>query len=202
MSQKKRTKRTAPEAHHPGSRKRNRRTQQDKKSGKGYTPKRTSLKGLEWVEHATGRPSFPASVKKAMRANQIAGLVYERKLGEYLEDRYGEDRVLHGPWLRYKDDRGIGYAQPDFVILPEDDGGVLIIVEAKLSYTKTSAERKLKYIYEPLVKEVWPWASEYKLVQACKNLREWTPRELVFRDIGEAFTHPERYKVLHWRPIL
>lgn len=185
------------------SRKGNRKKKQDAKAAKPskYVGKRHSLKGLKWVEHTTERPSFPKTDKKKLRAAQIAGFAYENKVGEYLLARYGEDRVLHGPWLRYEDERGVGWAQPDYVVLPDGDDAPLLIIEVKLSYTKTAAERKLKSIYKPLCERVWPNENGYRVVQACKNLIPDMPRDFVIKNIGDAYDDCY-YRIWHYRPIV
>lgn len=100
------------------------------------------------------------------------GKAYERRLGRHLK-RLTETKssvlsggtILDGPWIKFTDENGFGWAQPDFII---DCAPLLWIIEAKLSHTP-DAEEQLTKLYSPLCHEIWPDHGQI-LVEACHNL--------------------------------
>ena len=162
---------------------------------------RRAVDGLRWARVADA-PPFMAAPKKLRKQSQQAGLVYEAKVAEYLRLRYGEERIIHGPWLEYQDEWGHGWAQPDILILPDGAEKPLVICECKLTFTKRAAESKLRSTYLPLVREVYP-GLDYRTVQACKNLsRSAIGQRTVITNIGDVYhaPHKEGYLVWNWIP--
>lgn len=98
--------------------------------------------------------------------------MYEYRVVKLLRALYGEDQVLHGPWIEYEDSRGKGWCQPDAIILPPSEDKPLVIIECKLT-AKGAAEEKLKNIYCPVIERIFQIPAErIKLVQVCKNLNK------------------------------
>lgn len=136
--------------------------------------KRQKIEDLARAEIIKRRPPFIPR-PKPRRQDAKAGLVYERKVAEFFTALYGEDRVSHGDdergtWIKYKDQHGEGWAQPDLIMLPDEGAQVLIVGECKLTYTPRKAEQKLKKFYIPLLQEIYPDLIVRGL-QICKNLR-------------------------------
>ena len=78
------------------------------------------------------------------------------------------DLIDHGPWIRFEDSNGYGFAQPDYLVF---DNGRLWVVECKLSHVDV-VEKQLCGLYGPLLAELHQ-EEELILVEACSNL---TPR--------------------------
>ena len=116
-------------------------------------------------------------------------------------DRYGEERVLHNPWINFGDRYGRRWAQPDIILMPEEFEP-LIIIECKLTYTKRDAEKQLRELYYPLARNIWGVNSkDCKLVQACKNLTRHTDRRRLVHDIRDVMDYQSRrnYQIWNWR---
>tara|TARA_Y100001963_G_scaffold93879_1_gene129360 strand:- start:1004 stop:1357 length:354 start_codon:yes stop_codon:yes gene_type:complete len=89
---------------------------------------------------------------------------------------YG-DKVLHGPWYHFEDKRGLGWCQPDIIILPDGDRKFLLVLECKLKATK-KAWVQLNYLYRPILERLYPQV-EIRLVQVVKNLNKDLKLDLV-----------------------
>ena len=148
-----------------------------------------------------GRPPYLPPPRKGRRKQSVyAGLVYEKNLSNYLTSLFGEDKVIHGPWIEYEDDQGYGVCQPDIVVLNEGEEASLL-VEAKLTYTKRAARLKLKKLYLPLVQLVWP-DREWIMVQACKNINQHARKYAFTKGIQTVRKQkPGSYITWQWRPL-
>lgn len=113
--------------------------------------------GLLWAEHVAEGPFGPQKRRKGAKA---AGLGYERKVCGALP------AAIFNPWFAYMDANGKGFAQPDF-LLPLK-GGILAILEVKLTATPT-AEEQLRELYMPIAEFLWP-DREVIGVMVAKNL--------------------------------
>jgi hypothetical protein len=72
----------------------------------------------------------------------------------------------NGPWLSYSEsNRGLYWAQPDFVLLQGTSEGLL--VEAKLTRC-LDAEIQLQQLYGPLARLAWPGRA-WRFVAVCYN---------------------------------
>jgi len=146
---------------------------------------RTRIAGLREARLLDVRPPFIP--QRNVRGSRRAGLVYEAQVAKALTARLGSDRVIHGPWIEYEDNRGRGWCQPDLIVLPSDDDP-LIIGECKLTATQ-AAERKLRWIYLPCVEMIWP-GHEYRLVQICRSLsRDFD--DLLIEDLNDTRNGPD-----------
>lgn len=114
----------------------------------------------------------PIFAKKGQKrnANQHKGNSYERRVFEFLRDTYPAYNVKQGQWIRYQEysSKRIKYCQPD-VLIKVDDLAMGIIVECKLTY-RSAAKTKLRSLYLPLCKILYPEIQTWYTVQICKNL--------------------------------
>lgn len=152
-------------------------------SSRNKNRRRRAVHGLKWAETLDTKPPFihEGKVKGKFRA----GLVYEKKVADYLEIMY-PNRIRHGQWFTFEDAKGKGWCQTDVLILPVKDEP-LVIVEVKLTH-KPGAKHKLKSLYQPIVCSIWP---DHKVirVQVCKNLTKAFADELI-DDMEDVF-HPD-----------
>ena len=134
--------------------------------------KRSSWKAPKLIS-APKRVKEPAwASRKGKRGALRRGLAYEGKVGKELERRPGS--LLAGPWFSYRNAKGeTCYCQPDFVF---DAGGVLWVVEVKLSWVPEAAQ-KLKGLYGPIVAQLTGRTPQ--LLVIVKNLRPKCPRPFV-----------------------
>ena len=107
---------------------------------------------------------FGAKPKRS-RGAKAAGLRYERMVGKELARRRLD--FAQGPWIQFKDNNGIGFAQPDFIVYSSLD--LWIVLEAKLSQTPAAFEQLLR-LYIPLLRKLHPNV-ELVPVQVCRNLK-------------------------------
>lgn len=128
--------------------------------------KRRSLKGLTKAQFIDERPKFiPPQAK--LRGAMKKGITYENKVAKYLK-ALCKGEVIHGQWIEYVDRQGLGWCQPDILIVPKTKRHSLVIVECKLTATPR-AKNQLKYIYLPALQMIYP-KHTIKLVQVCRNL--------------------------------
>ena len=129
--------------------------------------KRNIIRGLRWAKALDRQPNFLSSPK--IRGIQRAGLIYENRIANYLQAIYGKD-VIHGQWYAFEDRRGLGWCQPDIIILPNRNRKYILVIECKLKATK-KAWVQLNYLYRPIMERLYPQV-EIRLVQVVKNLNK------------------------------
>lgn len=100
------------------------------------------LESAEWVERG------PFSTPSGRTASQRKGLRYEKSVYEDLVELYPDADIRHGQWIRFKDRRGTGHAQPDVVALFPDR---IVLVEVKFTY-RPPAKDKLRRVYWRLLR--------------------------------------------------
>ena len=87
---------------------------------------------------------FAATPSSGSRAR---GLAYERKVGKVLASHCAKAgwKLWDHQWFAYKDDSGIKYFQPDFIIERENDN---VLIEVKLTFvdTNTQVNKYLHYL--------------------------------------------------------
>lgn len=127
--------------------------------------RRKSIKGLKWAKLLDAQPTFVPDNGVYTKV-QRAGLLYEKKVGDYLEALYGK-YLLKGPWFEFEDSRGKGYCQPDFILKLKKE---VVIIECKLT-ARNSAEGKLRNVYQVVVKEALSTSLPIKMIQICKSLK-------------------------------
>ena len=129
--------------------------------------KRNIIRGLRWAKALDRQPNFLSSPK--IRGIQRAGLIYENRIANYLQAIYGKD-VIHGQWYAFEDRRGLGWCQPDIIILPNRNRKYILVIECKLKATK-KAWVQLNYLYRPIMERLYPQI-DIRLVQVVKNLNK------------------------------
>lgn len=77
------------------------------------------------------------------------------------------------PWLAYRDRNGVGYAQPDLVLVQE---GKALLMECKLSQTDQAKEQMLD-LYAPLLTQLL--GVTILCLQVCRNLHWYAGRWMV-----------------------
>lgn len=140
------------------------------------------IERLEFAEYSTS--PWPKKRRRG-RGARAAGLRYESNLSKELARR-GVD-YAHGPWIKFLDQNGKGFAQPDFVVY--DTPSRWIILESKLAQTPEAFEQ-LNYLYVPLLSYMHPEV-ELVPVQVCKILRTGG-------DIIEDLNSARSGAVWHW----
>ena len=129
--------------------------------------KRNIIRGLRWAKALDRHPNFLSSPK--IRGIRRAGLIYENRIANYLQAIYGKD-VIHGQWYSFEDRRGLGWCQPDIIILPNRNRKYILVIECKLKATK-KAWVQLNYLYRPIMERLYPQV-DIRLVQVVKNLNK------------------------------
>ena len=76
-----------------------------------------------------------------------------------------------------EDRRGLGWCQPDIIILPNRNRKFLLVIECKLKATR-KAWVQLNYLYRPILERLYPQI-EVRLVQVVKNLNKNLKLDLV-----------------------
>ena len=132
------------------------------------------IRGLRWVKALDDRPRFISSPR--IKGIQRAGLIYENRIANYMKALYG-DKVLHGQWYEFEDRRGLGWCQPDIIVLPDKDRKFILVLECKLKATK-KAWVQLNYMYRPVLERIYP-QTEIRLVQVVKNLNKELKLDLI-----------------------
>ncbi len=136
--------------------------------------RRNVIRGLRWAKALDDRPRFISSPR--IRGVQRAGLIYENRIANYMKALYG-DKVLHGQWYEFEDRRGLGWCQPDIIVLPDKDRKFILVLECKLKATK-KAWVQLNYMYRPVLERIYP-QTEIRLVQVVKNLNKELKLDLI-----------------------
>ena len=129
--------------------------------------KRNIIRGLRWAKALDRQPNFLSSPK--IRGIRRAGLIYENRIANYLQAIYGKD-VIHGQWYAFEDRRGLGWCQPDIIILPNRNRKYILVIECKLKATK-KAWVQLNYLYRPILERLYPQV-DIRLVQVVRNLNK------------------------------
>lgn len=90
-------------------------------------------------------PCPPPFAPTGKSRSQACGLAYERKVGKLLTTHCNKVgwKLWDHQWFAYKDDSGVKYFQPDFIIERETDN---VLVEVKLTLVDTSAQVN-KYLH-------------------------------------------------------
>jgi len=130
------------------------------------------------VELADKPPTLAwEKVKKRAKGAAKQGHSFERHVRRTIRDAI-EPPLLHlpGPWLRFHDQNGPGWAQPDHLVVAPTWA---LIVEAKRSQTEI-AFLQMEELYAPLLQ--WLLQREIYTLQACKYLRYRPERRSTLRE--------------------
>lgn len=126
-----------------------------------------------WVQEWKGNPPHRENLK-GMTALQRQGKKYERLFHTELQrlvadgaSPLAEGTIRSGQWLRFEDEQGKSWAQPDFYV-PCPSFSALWIFETKLTFVDTAVEQ-LCWRYGPLLATLYPDLLQYRVV-VCHNL--------------------------------
>ena len=150
--------------------------------------KRNIIRGLRWAKALDRQPNFLTSPK--IRGIQRAGLIYENRIANYLQAIYGKD-VIHGQWYAFEDRRGLGWCQPDIIILPNRNRKYIMVIECKLKATK-KAWVQLNYLYRPIMERLYPQVG-IRLVQVVKNLNKDLKLQMLDK-VEDMFTQEKQFE--------
>ena len=150
--------------------------------------KRNIIRGLRWAKALDRQPNFLSSPK--IRGIQRAGLIYENRIANYLQAIYGKD-VIHGQWYAFEDRRGLGWCQPDIIILPNRNRKYILVIECKLKATK-KAWVQLNYLYRPIMERLYPQV-DIRLVQVVKNLNKDLELQMLDK-VEDMFTQEKQFE--------
>lgn len=143
------------------------------------------VRGLVWARACPRPVCIPKSRPKGAKAQ---GLRYERSLAQALPE------ATHGPWFQFCDAAGLGYCQPDLVLVRPD---WVLVLEAKLSWT-AEGHSQIRQLYAPVLEKVY--SRRVVGVVVTKLLRPETPRSLVCGNLERAIVvaADTGSAVLHW----
>ena len=150
--------------------------------------RRNIIRGLRWAKALDRQPNFLSSPK--IRGIRRAGLIYENRIANYLKAIYGKD-VLHGQWYAFEDRRGLGWCQPDIILLPNRDRKYILVIECTLTATK-KAWVQLNYLYRPILERIYPQV-EIRMVQVVKNLDKNLKLDLV-ETLDDVFCQEQKFE--------
>lgn len=139
-----------------------------------------TISGLQEVELSQ---SPWGALKRRPRGAKGLGMRFQRTVEKALPT------ALHGQWLKFRDNNGLGYAQPDSLFVV---AGRLCLVECKLTDTE-EADSQMAGLYEPLLSKLW--LGPIHKVVVVKYLSPFTARARVCAGWDEALVHPS--PVLH-----
>lgn len=134
-----------------------------------------TLQGLQWVrELRPGEPPPHRPSLKGLSTLQRRGKAYERAFQAFLNGACTDGtsplhgaKLRAGQWLRFEDESGKSWAQPDFYAL-QPAFGLLWLFETKLTYVDTAVEQ-LGQLYGPLLAALYPNLGQMRIV-VCRDL--------------------------------
>lgn len=74
-------------------------------------------------------------------------------------------KLFVAQWIRFSDNFGSGWAQPDLFLVVESS---IVLIECKLTQTPV-AFLQMRELYAPLLRTLYP-GKDVACIQACKNL--------------------------------
>lgn len=145
-----------------------------------------SVAGLERARMLQARPKF-IPLARPRKGSKRYGLSYEKSVAE----RSGG---LHGKWFEFEDANGIGYCQPDVILLLE---GEAIVVECKLTEVD-EARKQLGRLYIPVVSAALRRPA--RGIVCVRHLTRESDTQRVVSSMGAALkcASAEYFPTLHW----
>lgn len=146
------------------------------------------IKGLKWARLDEIGPGFGVS---RPRGAKRAGIKYEKDLADAFHGK-----AAHGKWIKFEDQNGIGFAQPD-ILFPFNVE--LFIVESKYTWVP-EASTQISLLYKPLLEYIY---SSNKIcgIVACKVITQFgATRQVVCSNMEQAInlSRNGQIPVLHW----
>lgn len=96
--------------------------------------------------------NVPFTLRTARKGVKADGVRYEKKVQEYLKEKFKE-RYLPSPWICFELDGRKKYCQPDGLLF-DLQNGIITIVEVKLRHTMRAYTQLVK-VYLPLVQRMF-----------------------------------------------
>lgn len=158
-------------------------------------PERLKIPGHIKAAYITKMPQY--AVRHKYRGKRLKGVQYEYAAQDYLAGL--SLNYVPGFWLRFLDDDGWKYCQPDGLHF-DFDRGVITIVEIKLKHT-ADAWWQTKLLYYRVLSLVFPeplWRYEFVEVVQWYDCATPFPEEL--RLVPAPFMHSDKFKVHIWTP--
>jgi hypothetical protein len=115
------------------------------------------------------KPAFDKEVRR--RGRRALGVKYEKQAQEYLQLHLGE-KYVPSPWLRYRNDRGWNWCQPDGLILDVAQLRV-VVIEIKYSHT-ANAWWQVEQLYKPVLRALFKEQGQWRF-DACEVVRWYDP---------------------------
>lgn len=144
------------------------------------------VRGLKWAELAQQGP--PGLGVKRPRGAKREGLRYEAAIAS----AFGP-LAKHGQWIKFEDQNGLGWAQPD-ILFPHL--GELYILEAKYTWVP-EAHTQIELLYKPLLECIFSRRAFGIVI--CKVLTIVAKRHEIVNTIDRAMAvAPASVPVLHW----
>lgn len=140
------------------------------------------VRGLQEVELCDRPAAFGAKPGRAKGAKAL-GLRFQKVVEKALP------AALHGQWIRFRDNNGLGHAQPD-ILFATPEG--LCLVECKLTDT-AEADSQMTHLYRPLLSALW--SGPIHQIVVVKYLSPLTERSRIVSSWDAALQHSS--PVLH-----
>lgn len=124
---------------------------------------RLKTRGLKWARLLEGKPPFITEHAPPSDQYQAEGLHFESLVVQYLEGRF--ENTKHGPWFQFRDAKGMGWCQPDILVITDS---YILVIECKRTYTEEGIT-KLLHLYRPVIRKALK-NEDIRLLLICHNL--------------------------------
>lgn len=162
-------------------------------------PRRKLARTIDGLKWAYWSKKSPHHTSRKLTGAAAKGQTYERKfrkeLNSILDADEWQGHFLHTEkWIRFEDDNGLGWAQPDFtIVVPE----AILILDTKLTHTP-STYQQIGELYSPLLShmiddrpQVW--------VEVCHNLGSVNGESPNFiESLSDVFESDRDLYIMHW----
>lgn len=139
----------------------------------------------------------PFAIRGKCSGSRAAGIRYEKRVQAHLLAL--SPLYLDSPWLRYCDETGWHWCQPDGIHL-DFNAGVLTIVEVKYQHTP-DAWRQMEELYAPVLRVLFPpslW--QFRFLEVVKWYDPAVRCPNPVRMAATPFKHQHLRSVHIWKP--
>ena len=159
---------------------------------KGFRPASQIL----WASPTETAPEFALHRPRRTGARRL-GQKYESRAQAHFQSQYGE-RYLANPWIKYQNETGLRWCQPDGLLFDIVNGRI-VIVEIKYNHT-SDAWWQLRHLYVPIVQVLFS-DFEIRICEVCK----WYDCAVVFPESitlmrAIEYAQADVYNLHIWRP--
>ncbi len=128
----------------------------------------TQPRQINKLRKASIHSEAPFPTRRRVKGSAARGLAFQRKVHADLTEMFDTLELFDGPWIKYLDDSGSHWCQPDSLVIAEDR---VLIVEAKLSLRRwKTALAQLQRLYRPAVEHIFQRPSVM-----CVAFNYWSP---------------------------